>query len=42
MQFEVDDIEAVWTYSQPFDFIHCRCLYGSIKDWPALVQKTYE
>jgi SAM-dependent methyltransferase len=42
VRFEVDDIEADWTYSQKFDFIHCRCLYGAIRDWPRLVRQIYE
>lgn len=42
VRFEVDDVEADWTYSQPFDFIHCRTLYGAIKDWPRLVKQIFE
>jgi SAM-dependent methyltransferase len=42
VRFEVDDVEADWTYSQPFDFIHCRCLYGAIKDWKRLVKQIYD
>ncbi|OJJ44488.1 hypothetical protein ASPZODRAFT_18678 [Penicilliopsis zonata CBS 506.65] len=30
--FEVDDFEAEWQYSRPFDYIHGRELAGSIKD----------
>ena len=42
MRFEVDDIEADWTYSTKFDFIHCRCMYTSILDWNRLMSQTYE
>lgn len=42
VRFEVDDIEAPWTYSEKFDFIHCRSLYAAIKDWPKLVKQAYE
>ena len=42
VRFEVDDAEAEWTYAQPFDFIHCRCMYGALKDWPALVRRCFE
>ena len=42
VHFEVDDLEAPWTYAQKFDFIHCRSLYGAIKNWPTLVRQVYE
>jgi SAM-dependent methyltransferase len=42
VHFEIDDAEADWTYSQPFDFIHCRTMAGSIKDWPKLFRQCYE
>lgn len=41
--FVIDDIEEDWAYSaNHFDFIHIRCLMGSIKDWPALYRQAYE
>jgi hypothetical protein len=40
--FEVDDIEDDWQFSAPFDYIHCRYLTGSIKDWPRLMQQAFE
>ena len=42
VRFEVDDVEAEWTYHKPFDFIHCRFLGGAIRDWPRLVRQCYE
>lgn len=42
VSFEVDDIEDTWIYSQKFDYIHCRYLAGSIKDWPRLMAQAYE
>ncbi|KAK0702219.1 S-adenosyl-L-methionine-dependent methyltransferase [Lasiosphaeris hirsuta] len=36
VQFFVDDLEADWTFVNPFDFIYMRMLCGSIKDWPRL------
>ena len=42
VNFEVDDIENTWIYSQKFDYIHCRYLAGSIKDWPRLMAQAYE
>jgi SAM-dependent methyltransferase len=42
VHFEVDDVEKPWTFSRPFDFIHCRGLYGAITDWPQLIQHCFE
>ena len=42
VRFEVDDVEADWTYQRPFDFIHGRFLGGAIRDWPRLVRHCYE
>ena len=36
VQFEVDDVEKEWTYSSPFDYIHCRFMSVAIRDWPRL------
>ncbi|KAI4657319.1 uncharacterized protein J4E79_007392 [Alternaria viburni] len=40
-KFEIDDVTLPWTYTQPFDFINIRSLYGSIGDWPALYAQVY-
>lgn len=42
VHFEVDDVEQEWTYSRKFDFIHCRTMGNAIKDWPALVKRSFE
>lgn len=42
VHFEVDDIENQWIYSSKFDYIHCRYLTGSIKDWPKLMQQAFK
>lgn len=42
IRFEVDDIEAEWTYPTTFDLIHSRFLAGSIEDWHKLVSQTYK
>ena len=42
VQFEIDDCEQEWMYSQPFDFIHMRALAGSIADWPRLYKRAYD
>jgi hypothetical protein len=42
-QFELDNAQLEWTYTpNKFDFVHLRCLFGSIKDWPALYQEVYK
>ncbi|EKG18760.1 Methyltransferase type 11 [Macrophomina phaseolina MS6] len=41
-RFLVDDAEADWTDSKPYDFIHIRTLSGSIADWPRLLKQAYD
>lgn len=41
-RFEVDDIENEWTFHSQFDYIHCRYLAGSVRDWPRLMQQVYK
>ncbi|KAK3046097.1 hypothetical protein LTR09_012390 [Extremus antarcticus] len=41
--FSIDDVELAWTFPDShFDFVHIRCLMGSIKDWPALYRQAYD
>ena len=42
VHFEVDDVEDRWTFNQPFDYIHCRYMTASIRDWPALVNQCFQ
>ncbi|OKL59146.1 hypothetical protein UA08_05915 [Talaromyces atroroseus] len=42
VRFMVDDVEQQWATSQPFDYIHCRYMAGSIKDWPRLIRQCYQ
>ncbi|MCJ1351091.1 MAG: hypothetical protein MMC33_001073 [Icmadophila ericetorum] len=42
VRFEVDDVEADWAYSQKFDFIHCRSMGTTIRDWPRLIKQCFE
>ncbi|PGG95279.1 hypothetical protein AJ79_10145 [Helicocarpus griseus UAMH5409] len=42
VKFIVEDIEDDWIDSEKYDFIHCRYMMGSIKDWPKLIRKFYE
>lgn len=38
----MDDVEEDWTYPPDhFDFVHIRCLMGSIANWPALYRQAY-
>ncbi|KAL1647401.1 hypothetical protein SLS58_002729 [Diplodia intermedia] len=41
VKFEVDDLEAPWNHTEPFDLIFCRYLDGAISDWPALVSNMF-
>ena len=41
VHFEVDDVEEPWTFSQPFDYIHCRYMVAAIKSWPSLVGQCF-
>ena len=42
VRFEVDDVEADWTYLQKFDYIHSRFMGISIKNWPRLVSQCFQ
>jgi ubiquinone/menaquinone biosynthesis C-methylase UbiE len=38
----LDDAQLEWTFKpESFDFVHVRCLFGSIKDWPALYSEIF-
>ncbi|KAF6223568.1 hypothetical protein HO133_000411 [Letharia lupina] len=42
VRFEIDDVEANWTYHQTFDYIHCRFMGSAIRNWPRLVRQCFE
>ena len=42
VRFEVDDVEAEWTFNQKFDYIHCRFMGNAIRDWPHLVDQCFQ
>ncbi|KAL2154645.1 hypothetical protein VTH82DRAFT_3321 [Thermothelomyces myriococcoides] len=42
VRFVVDDIELDWLETRPYDYIHCRYMSGSIKDWSHLIQQMYD
>jgi SAM-dependent methyltransferase len=42
-QFQLDDAEADWTFAKDsFDYIHCRDMYGAIRDFKKLVKQCYD
>ena len=42
VRFEIDDVEAGWTYNQKFDYIHCRFMGNAIRNWYQLVDQCFE
>ncbi|KAM0328733.1 hypothetical protein ACHAQA_005146 [Verticillium albo-atrum] len=42
LSFQVDDIEAPWTFNVKFDFIYSRMMTASLADWPGFFEKAYE
>ncbi|OHF02013.1 hypothetical protein CORC01_02592 [Colletotrichum orchidophilum] len=42
VKFIIDDVELDWAEPEQYDYIHCRYMAGSIKDWPRLVHQIYE
>ena len=42
VRFIVDDVELGWAETEKYDYIHCRYMAGSIKDWPQLISQCYE
>lgn len=41
VKFLVDDMELDWVQSDRYDYIHCRCMAASIKDWSRLVRQIH-
>ncbi|MCJ1479951.1 hypothetical protein MMC06_000105 [Schaereria dolodes] len=43
LRFDIDDCCSTWTYPPDyFDFIHVRCMYGSVADWPGFFKECYD
>lgn len=43
VQFVIDDVNLEWNYPKDsFDFIHVRCLAGSLTTWPQFLKQCYE
>lgn len=41
--FQIDDVEMSWALgAQGFDLIHARDLLLSIRDWPEVVEQSFE
>ncbi|KAJ0165416.1 hypothetical protein CTA2_11313 [Colletotrichum tanaceti] len=41
VRFEIDDVESPWVDGKKYDFIMCRYMVASIKDWPGLIKNIY-
>ncbi|RDW65126.1 hypothetical protein BP6252_10777 [Coleophoma cylindrospora] len=42
LKFEIDDAQMDWTFApDSFDYVHMRCLMGSIRDWQRLYGQVY-
>jgi SAM-dependent methyltransferase len=42
VKFEVDDLEEDWTFTYKFDFIYCRMMTSSFKNWPRFFEQSFE
>jgi trans-aconitate methyltransferase len=42
VQFEIDNVEDVWPFSQPLDYIHIRNMGAAIADWPRLCAQAMQ
>jgi SAM-dependent methyltransferase len=42
VEFILDNIEDDWMENQPYGYIHCRYMAGSISDWPRLVRQCFQ
>ncbi|KAI9798954.1 MAG: hypothetical protein M1833_004307 [Piccolia ochrophora] len=39
LRFVIDDAEEEWAFSHKFDFVHCRMMVGSFKDWFGFIKR---
>ncbi|KAM0271171.1 hypothetical protein ACHAQH_009155 [Verticillium albo-atrum] len=42
VNFQVDDIEAQWTFNRKFDFIYSRMMTAALADFPGFFEKAFE
>jgi hypothetical protein len=40
--FEIADLEDSWTFHEKFDFIYCRMMTASIRNWPQFFTNSFE
>ncbi|KAF4454183.1 hypothetical protein F53441_3183 [Fusarium austroafricanum] len=40
VQFQVDDVEDDWTFSEPFDYIYTRFMTVSLANWPRFFEQS--
>jgi hypothetical protein len=42
VEFQIDDLEEQWTFSNKFDYIHSTMMTASFKDWDNFLRQCYE
>ncbi|VUC21593.1 unnamed protein product, partial [Clonostachys rosea] len=42
VEFQVDDLEDDWTFSEPFDYIYTRFMTVSFANWPRFFEQSME
>ncbi|KAH6880537.1 S-adenosyl-L-methionine-dependent methyltransferase [Thelonectria olida] len=42
VKFFIDDIEEPWSYSRPFNYIHCRMMTSSLANWNKFLRDAFE
>ncbi|KAK1495787.1 methyltransferase [Colletotrichum abscissum] len=42
VKFEIDDVESPWVGNRKYDFVMCRYMVASIKDWPGLIKNIFD
>lgn len=41
VEFQIDDVEDEWTYTQPFDYIHSRMMTSAIANWKKYIERCF-
>jgi cyclopropane fatty-acyl-phospholipid synthase-like methyltransferase len=41
VQFQIDDLEDEWTFSEPFDYIYTRFMTVSFANWPRFFDQSF-
>jgi len=42
VEFQIDDVEDEWTYTQPFDYIHSRMMTSAIANWKKYIERCFK